>query len=163
VNVRIDRLIAIVAVLIAAQAAFAQYDLSWWTVDGGGGMFSTGGGFTLGGTIGQPDAAAALTGGSFSLTGGFWPGATAGPAIRRGDLNCDGTYGQGSFGDINPFVLYLSNFSAWQATYPECPPENGDLNCDGTYGQGSFGDINPFVQYLSNYSAWQATYPGCGP
>jgi len=22
------------------------------------------------------------------------------------------------FGDINPFVLYLSNFSAWQATFP---------------------------------------------
>ena len=66
-----------------------------------------------------------------------------------GDLNCDGTYGPQSFGDINPFVLYLSNFAAWQATYPGCPPQNGDINGDGTYGQGAFGDINPFVALLS--------------
>jgi hypothetical protein len=66
-----------------------------------------------------------------------------------GDLNCDGTYGYLSFGDINPFVLYLSNFSGWQATYPGCDPLVGDINGDGTYGQGSFGDINPFVALLS--------------
>ncbi len=48
------------------------YDLSWWTIDGGGVTFATGGSFNLGGTIGQPDASNALTGGAFSLTGGFW-------------------------------------------------------------------------------------------
>ncbi len=57
-----------------------------------------------------------------------------------GDLNCDGHI---DFGDINPFVLYLSNFGAWQAAFP-----NGDINCDGTYGQASFGDINPFVALM---------------
>ena len=56
------------------------YDLSWNTIDGGGAMFSTGGGYELGGTIGQPDAGVQLTGGTFTLTGGFWPG--AGPAIN---------------------------------------------------------------------------------
>jgi YVTN family beta-propeller protein len=61
-----------------------------------------------------------------------------------GDLDCDGTVG---FGDINPFVLYLSNFAAWQATYPDCPATNGDINGDGLYP--SFGDINPFVALLS--------------
>ena len=65
-----------------------------------------------------------------------------GAPLITGDINCDGTYGQGSFGDINPFVQYLSNFTAWQATYPGCQPRVGDLNCDGTYGPGSFGDIN---------------------
>ena len=65
---------------------------------------------------------------------------------RVGDLSCDGSV---NFKDINPFVLYLSNFSGWRATYPDCPPENGDINGDGTYGQGSFGDINPFVALLS--------------
>ena len=64
--------------------------------------------------------------------------------VRRGDLNGDGTVG---FGDINPFVLYLSNFSAWQATYPTTPPANGDINQDGTFP--SFRDINPFVALLS--------------
>ncbi len=64
--------------------------------------------------------------------------------VERGDLNCDGTIG---FGDINPFVLYLSNFAVWQSTYADCPPENGDINGDGSYP--SFGDINPFVALLS--------------
>ena len=49
------------------------YDLSWWTVDAGGHTFSTGGGYSLGGTIGQPDAGA-LTGGDYTLGGGFWGG-----------------------------------------------------------------------------------------
>ena len=52
----------------------AGYDLTWSTVDGGGEMFSTGGGYSLGGTIGQPDAGL-LVGGSYSLGGGFWGGA----------------------------------------------------------------------------------------
>ncbi len=63
-----------------------------------------------------------------------------------GDLNCDGVI---DFGDINPFVLYLSNQVAWQGTYPDCPPTNGDINCDGVYGQGSFADINPFVALMT--------------
>jgi hypothetical protein len=61
-----------------------------------------------------------------------------------GDLNCDGSI---NFGDINPFVLHLSNFSAWQAAYPGCPATNGDINGDGTWS--SFRDINPFVALLS--------------
>ncbi len=63
---------------------------------------------------------------------------------RVGDLNCDGVVG---FSDINAFVLYLSNFAAWQAAYPGCPAANGDINGDGSYP--SFGDINPFVTLLT--------------
>jgi hypothetical protein len=69
-----------------------------------------------------------------------------GPIVHVGDVNCDGAV---NFGDINPFVLYLSNFAVWQQTFAACPPQNGDINGDGTYGQGSFGDINPFVMLLS--------------
>jgi hypothetical protein len=62
---------------LLAGIALAQsgngYDLSWNTVDGGGHTFSTGGRYTLGGTIGQPDAGA-LTGGGYTLGGGFWRG-----------------------------------------------------------------------------------------
>ncbi|GBD08547.1 hypothetical protein HRbin22_00787 [Candidatus Thermoflexus japonica] len=65
--------------LLLASVALAQsdggYDLSWWTVDGGGYTWSEGGGYALGGTIGQPDAGAALTGGNYTLVGGFWGGA----------------------------------------------------------------------------------------
>ena len=51
--------------------AWGQYSLDWSTIDGGGGT-STGGVFTVSGTIGQPDAGGPMTGGNFSLTGGFW-------------------------------------------------------------------------------------------
>ncbi len=47
-----------------------QFDLSWSTIDGGGGT-SSGGQFALSATIGQPDAGT-LAGGNFKLEGGFW-------------------------------------------------------------------------------------------
>lgn len=47
-----------------------NYDLSWHKIAGGGGT-STGGSYTVSGTIGQPDAGT-LSGGPYTLTGGFW-------------------------------------------------------------------------------------------
>ena len=55
---------------VYAQAS-GQFDLSWNSVDGGGGTFSTGGGYSVGGVAGQPDAGS-HTGGQFALAGGFW-------------------------------------------------------------------------------------------
>jgi hypothetical protein len=58
------------------------YDLTWNTVDGGG-QTSTGGGYTLSGTVGQPDPGL-LTGGEYTLGGGFWAGgAVAAPGAYR--------------------------------------------------------------------------------
>ena len=51
--------------------ASAQSDsIDWFTVDGGGGT-STGGVFTVSGTIGQPDAGK-MRSGNFTIDGGFW-------------------------------------------------------------------------------------------
>jgi hypothetical protein len=36
-----------------------------------------------------------------------WQAAYPGCPPQNGDINSDGTYGQGSFGDINPFVELL--------------------------------------------------------
>jgi hypothetical protein len=66
-----------------------------------------------------------------------------GRRILIGDVNCDGMV---DFGDINPFVLLLSNPVAWQGAFPGCPLVNGDINGDGAV---NFGDINPFVALLS--------------
>ena len=60
-----------------------------------------------------------------------------------GDCNCDGRV---DFGDINPFVLALSDFNAWRTQFPNCPVANPDVNGDGHV---DFGDINPFVALLS--------------
>jgi hypothetical protein len=50
-----------------------NYSIDWYKVSGGGGT-SSGGSYSVSGTIGQHDATAngALTGGNYSLTGGFW-------------------------------------------------------------------------------------------
>lgn len=53
----------------------AGYSIDWYTLDGGGAIFSTGGSYSLGGTIGQADAGS-LGGGSYQLNGGFWGGAS---------------------------------------------------------------------------------------
>ena len=72
--------LGLVVLLLVAATVQAQtgggYDLTWNTIDGGGGMFSTGGSYSLGGTIGQPDAGT-LNGGGYTLNGGFWGGAIA--------------------------------------------------------------------------------------
>ena len=66
----------LVICLLVALPTFAQtggqYELSWSTIDGGGGQ-SSGGPYVLTGTIGQPDAAYS-SGGKYELLGGFWPG-----------------------------------------------------------------------------------------
>ncbi len=75
---------------------------------------------------------------------------TVGVSACVGDLNCDGVI---NFGDINPFVMYLSNFAAWQGQFSGCNARNGDINCDGAFGQGSFSDINPFVALMTQCGA----------
>lgn len=59
-----------VCLLIFSISAFGEHDLSWHTIDGGGGT-SSGGPYELTGTIGQPDAGT-MSGGSYILNGGFW-------------------------------------------------------------------------------------------
>ena len=53
-----------------------SYSIDWFTIDGGGGT-STGGVYSVSGTIGQPDAGGPMTNGQYSVTGGFWALPTA--------------------------------------------------------------------------------------
>jgi hypothetical protein len=83
-------LASLLALMLGASAAMAQggYTITWWTVDGGGETFSTSGSYSLGGTIGQPDAGLML-GGDYALVGGFWgqtitPYHTYLPVVLRG-------------------------------------------------------------------------------
>jgi hypothetical protein len=56
---------------LGVSTASAQtYSIDWFTIDGGGGT-STGGVYSVSGTIGQPDAGH-MSGGNFTLDGGFW-------------------------------------------------------------------------------------------
>lgn len=60
-----------VSVLASGSLLAQSYSIDWSTIDGGGGT-STGGVYSVSGTIGQPDAGPTMTGGNYSLTGGFW-------------------------------------------------------------------------------------------
>ena len=109
------------AALAAGSMALADdFTLDWWTVDGGGDMWTTGG--------------------DFELIGGFWPGA---PVFQLGDLNCDGAVN--AF-DIDPFVLALTDPAGYAAAWPDCDIMLADCNGDGVVN--AF-DIDPFVELLT--------------
>src|SRR6476646_115689 len=82
--------ISLAALAITTTFVYAQvgggFDLSWNTVDGGGGTFSTGGIYSVGGTVGQPDAGQ-MSGGIYGLTGGFW---TAAAPVLTGHVSWQG-------------------------------------------------------------------------
>ena len=60
------------ALLLPLAVNAQNYSLDWHTIDGGGGT-STGGVYTVRGTIGQPDAnVQQMAGGNYALSGGFW-------------------------------------------------------------------------------------------
>jgi hypothetical protein len=62
--------VAILSFLISSPVQAQPYAINWWIAGGGGGT-STGGGYALSGTIGQP-ATGKLSGGRYSVDGGFW-------------------------------------------------------------------------------------------
>jgi hypothetical protein len=68
-------LLLVLLISVAQAQTGGGYDLTWWTVDGGGGQV-TGGGYTLTGTAGQPDAGT-LSGDGYTLLSGFWGGGPA--------------------------------------------------------------------------------------
>ena len=53
-----------------ATVSAQTYAIDWFTIDGGGGK-STGGVYSVSGTVGQPDAGK-MSGGSYTIDGGFW-------------------------------------------------------------------------------------------
>jgi hypothetical protein len=67
-NLRPRLLVA--ALCLSCSSLFAQFSIDWYTIDGGGGT-STGGVYSVSGTIGQPDAGQ-MSGGNFTIEGGFW-------------------------------------------------------------------------------------------
>lgn len=133
----------ILSLLLAAcslpASASAQYDLSWHSIDNGGAMFSTGGDYRLGGTIGQADAGASLSGDSFSLIGGFWPGADSDPCDLLGDIDNDHDT------DLQDLAFLLASFGA-SAGDPTFNPA-ADIDLNGTV------TLQDLAFLLSNFGA----------
>ena len=73
-------LIAALILLAAVSLASAQtgeWDLSWYTIDGGGATSIGADRYILSGTIGQRDTVQ-MTGGVYTLYGGFWQPVSSG-------------------------------------------------------------------------------------
>jgi hypothetical protein len=129
----------VAAILLAASQLFAQFEITWHTIDGGGAMGTTDGqpnGFELSGTIGQADAgpAQAMSGGSFTLVGGFWT-VPSDLCLFPGDVNLDG-HRNGL--DIEGFVRCLTIGTS-------CGCADVDLS-----GSVEPSDVPVFVQMLLN-------------
>ncbi|MHC4742413.1 MAG: hypothetical protein ACYS8Z_10905 [Planctomycetota bacterium] len=117
---RLQRVVVVaVTVLAGIIVRGGQYELSWHTIDGGGGR-SAAGEYVLTGTIGQSDADWSSAG-DYELLGGFWPG---GPLCIV------------AFDD---FARYADH---WLET--SCDPSN--QNCGGAdldhLGDVGFGDLS---------------------
>src|SRR5262245_30007329 len=70
-------LAGLVAVFAMASVVAQSYSVDWYKVDSGAGT-STGGVYSVTGSIGQPDASATpMSGGNYSVVGGFWSFAAA--------------------------------------------------------------------------------------
>ena len=64
-------IILLLNLLVPISVVAQNYSINWYTVSGGGGT-STGGPYSLSGSVGQSAAGGPLTGGSYSFTSGFW-------------------------------------------------------------------------------------------
>lgn len=77
----------------ASVAGVPANEISRSTIDGGGVMNSTGGGYDLSGTFGQPDAGMSA-GGPYQLSAGFWF------PVPSGDTNDDGLVDLAEYADF---------------------------------------------------------------
>jgi hypothetical protein len=143
---------AIIGVL-SASALAAGYTLDWWTVDGGGATFSTAGSYSLGGTIGQPEAGTSA-GGNYTLDSGFWGAGddNAAPVITEG-ASTGVTMSENS--SPTPFSLTLHATDAdvadtltWSLS---SPASHGAASAFGTGASKSIG-YNPDLDYSGSDS-----------
>lgn len=130
--------LAATAVAAAAAPALAQpFVISWSTIDGGGTTLpSTGGGFGVAGTSGQPDAGR-MTGGGFVLVGGFWGVVFPDPCYS----NCDGSTTPPVL-NVSDFICFINRYAAGEEY----------ANCDGSTVQ-PFLNVSDFICYQTKFAA----------
>jgi len=130
--------LALSASVLTCSALGQSYSIDWFGVDGGGGT-STGGVYSVSGTLGQPDAGV-MSGGSYSLAGGFWgiisavetPGAPA-LTIRRTQTNTV----------VVSWPSPLSGFTLQQASSVNAPSWNAPSESITDNGTNKFIIVKP--------------------
>ncbi len=110
--------LALCAVLFGAghrAHAVDPFDLSWFSIDAGGGS-STDGSFTVNGTIGQPDTGRMTGAPHFSVMAGYWGAATAAHDILdctdpMMPMDCPSDFNGDAMVDDNDFVIFVDAYN----------------------------------------------------
>jgi hypothetical protein len=125
---------ATLGIALGAHAG-VQYEITSFTMHGGGKIDGGGSPYVLEGTFGQPDGTpVALTGGPWSLCGGYWhTGCSDDPCPS--DFDDDGVVG---IEDL------LSLLGAWGACAPPCPQ---DFDANG------FVTVDDLLAFLSGWGS----------
>lgn len=117
--------------LVPWPTAAQNYSLDWCTIDGDG-RTSTGGVYSVSGTIGQPAAGGPITGGNYSLTSGFWALPVEVPAPGAPTLN------------IVPAALGLARIS-WNPVAPGFVLQLSDGLTTPNWSDAPSGGANPAI------------------
>ena len=123
--------------VLVGLARGQDYQIEWYSIDGGGVMNSTGGDFELSGTIGQPDADM-MTGGDFGLSGGFWAVQTCPMVPSDFDADCDV--------DLEDFTIFEAAMNG-----PNQPPGQPEADLD-TDGDCDVSDLEIFAASFTGSS-----------
>ena len=147
--------------VLGAAPLFAQtYDVSFWTVDGGGTAGTSAGAFRVSGTAGQPDAGAIAIGTPYAATGGLWSVDFLPTSIATVDLSVTKTDGQATAvpGLTVTYTIVVSNAGPAAASGASLvdvlPPELTDAawTCSASPGSScpasGTGSINAPIDVL---------------
>jgi len=164
---------AILASLGATKLVAQPFDISWYTIDSGGGYCSEAN-FELEGTIGQHDAGVPMSAGNFTLVGGFWTDGSTVPVEICPDTatRTAGNTSSGSSADICDedsaiWTVQSTTFVAAFSPPPVAITFEGNTNPVGgtdvtlrLVGGPEFGNNSAFIQLrMWNFStgAYQNT------
>lgn len=147
---RITLIVLLTVVPSASAQSGGTYDLSWNSVDGGGGT-SVGGTFALHGSVGQPDAGD-LAGGTFTLSGGFWAVAASDVVSCAGATDCADLDTNGIRDDNciwwecaadSCHETPLTQFADMGSPFGACPPDQFANIHDRNHALSCFAGTNP--------------------
>jgi hypothetical protein len=128
----------LIPLLLPAAVAHAQtFTIDWYTIDGGGNTTPSASGFSILGTIGQPDAAF-LAGPTYSCQGGFWGAFASATSCYP---NCDNSTTSPAL-NVNDFICFLNRFAA----------SDPYANCDNSTQPPTL-NVNDFICFLNAFAA----------
>ena len=154
-----SRLVIVLLAIIATTGVVAMtaksgsdFDISWFSIDSGGGS-SDREIWEVTGTMGQPDAGAPLSGGPWTVTGGFSIEiAEGGGGFRRGDCNADDST---NIAD----AIFLLSFISGMGDDPPCE-ESCNANNDSS---SNIADVIYIFSYIAGIGTEPLPpFPACG-